>query len=112
MAREPDSLCYIYAGEGIVYEPNSGKYLARIAKGTLFGESYLSKKVSYQTAGEIRSGIRPMKLLKFSYEDVSRVLTYTEMEILRALEVRPEVERIIYEQAEIRNIDPKKVLHY
>jgi DNA-binding MarR family transcriptional regulator len=53
-----------------------------------------------------------MKLLKFSYEDVSRVLTYTEMEILRALEIRPEVERIIYEQAEIRNIDPKKVLHY
>jgi hypothetical protein len=47
LEREPDAICYIFSGDGVVFDPNKGKFLARLAKGTLFGESNLSRKVSY-----------------------------------------------------------------
>jgi len=81
--REPDAICYIFSGDGIVFDPTQGKFLARLAKGTVFGESNLTRKVSYQSIGEIRSGIRPMKLLKFPNADIKRILTLSEIEMLK-----------------------------
>ena len=76
--KEPDSLYYIVGGEAIVYNKNGGGIIMKLNRGQIFGESYLTKIVSHQYVGEIRCGIRPLSLMRFSYEDLDRILTFPE----------------------------------
>ncbi len=51
--------------------------------GTFFGESYITKKVSHQTLGDVRAGLRNLNLLKFHYSDLDRILSYPEIASIR-----------------------------
>ena len=89
--KEPGSLIYIIEGDGMVYDPDKREILLRLGKGHIFGESRLTKSVSRTTIGEIRSGLRPMNTLEFSYYDIERICTLKEQEKMRSSKLDVEV---------------------
>jgi hypothetical protein len=101
--KEADGLYFIRSGEGVVYNKESGVVKMPLQKSMLFGDSPLTRKVSMSTLGEIRSGLRPMSLIKFHHTDLFRILTYPELESIRRGSVHPEVERGLRKWAKSNN---------
>ena len=60
LRREPRHLNYITAGEAVVYNEANGGVLMKMTKSKVFGESLLTEKISSNSLGDIRSGIRPL----------------------------------------------------
>jgi len=46
--------------------------------GQIFGESHLTRAASFNYLGDIRSGLRPVHLLTFSYMDLDRIISFPE----------------------------------
>jgi len=84
----------------------------KLQKGMLFGDSPLTRKVSMSTLGEIRSSLRPMSLIKFTHDDLFRILTYPELQSIRTGFIHPELERILGNWAQSNNVDKSRVLRY
>ena len=79
---EPESLNFILEGEAVVYN-SKGKDVSEgvqmtLNMGQIFGESHLTKNISYTTLGEIRAGNRPVHILQFYYDDLDRILSFPE----------------------------------
>jgi hypothetical protein len=57
----------------------------------IFGESKLTKKISLQTMGEVRCGIRALQCLQFRYNDLERILTFPEIANIESIETNSDI---------------------
>jgi CRP-like cAMP-binding protein len=85
----PDSIMYIISGNATVWNEQEGGVMGRLSKGAVFGESHLTRKVTWSTVGEIRAGILPVTVIKFSYKNLDRLLTFPELACVRDMRVDP-----------------------
>ena len=76
---EPTNLNFILSGDAIVYSSYAAEGIQmRLNMGQIFGESHLTRAASFNYLGDIRSGLRPVHLLAFSYSDLDRIVSFPE----------------------------------
>jgi hypothetical protein len=80
-----------------------------MTKGSIFGESFLTEKVSTNSLGDIRSGIRQLQVMQFKYEDMKKILTFPEQAAIKALPVDIDVNKQLIALAESNHLDRKEV---
>ena len=92
----PDSLMYIVSGNVTVFNEEEGGIQGKITKGDVFGESHFTREVSWSTLGEIRAGLLPVTVIKFSYRNLDRLLTFPELACVRDMRVDPIMQLKLY----------------
>ena len=62
--------------------------------------------------GDVRAGLRNLKILKFAYSDIERILTFPELAALRQEKVPDDVLKELYALGKKKGIEDRVVIRY